>query len=174
MPTNTTDSLEPRKVDAEHGGEDRPARAAHTRALARQGDDGEPDAARSEVDERRQGMHGMTLEHEEIAGGNVARELTAPQDDAASREPLTRERRALQSRVGQKLAGFIGRPVSEWGLIGEGDTIKGHMLLLDLDTGDKVRAYDSHIVGKGKLYLNLRNVPQALADGDTIDQVLGA
>ena len=47
------------------------------------------------------------------------------------------------------------------------------MLLLDLNTGEKVRAMDGHRVNAGELYINLRNVPEALSQGDTVARVLG-
>lgn len=110
----------------------------------------------------------------EVAGGNIAKVLDPPIDPNRVNNPLTKERAALLSPIGQKLAGFIGRPPAEWGLLGPGDELRGHMLLLDLNTGEKVRGNDGHRVNPGQLYANLRNLPESLSTGDTIEQILGA
>jgi hypothetical protein len=110
----------------------------------------------------------------EVAGGNIRAVLEAPPDAAMVNRPMVKEQAAMASRVGRQIAGLVARPVTEWGVIGPGDTIRGHMLLLDMNTGEKVRAMDGHRVNKGELYMNLRNVPEALSTGDTIARVLGA
>jgi hypothetical protein len=110
----------------------------------------------------------------EVAGGNIAKVLDPPPDQSQLNTPLTRERAALLSPIGRKLAGFIQRPVAEWGVLVPGDQIRGHMLLLNLNTGEKVRAMDGHVLNAGELYANLRNLPESLSTGDTIDQVLSA
>jgi hypothetical protein len=110
----------------------------------------------------------------EIAGGNIAKVLDAPPGASRLSGPLTKEQAALQTPIFQKLAGIVARPPEMWGLIGPGETIRGHMMLLDLNTGEKVRGMDGHRVNEGELYANLRNLPEALSAGDTIDRVLGA
>jgi hypothetical protein len=109
----------------------------------------------------------------EVAGGNIEKLLKAPAAEGLAQRPLVKEQAALMSPIGQKVAGMLARPVTEWGVIGPGDRIKGHMILLDLNSGQKVRAMDGHIVNAGELYMNLRNAPEALSTGDTIDRVLG-
>jgi hypothetical protein len=121
------------------------------------------------------GPHGMnhpTIAGE-VGGGNIKAVLAPPTTPEVIHNPLTKEREALLSPVGLKLAGVVGRPISEWGLLGEGDVVKGHMLLLDLHTGEKVRGQDQHKIGEGKLYANLRNFPEGLTTGDTIEKILG-
>lgn len=109
----------------------------------------------------------------EVGGGNLAKVLDPPPDLSKRNVPMVKERAAMLSPVGQKLAGFVNRPPTEWGLLGPGDTIRGHMFLLDLNTGEKVRAMDGHKINEGQLFANLRNFPEALASGDTIEQLLG-
>jgi hypothetical protein len=110
----------------------------------------------------------------EVAGGNITKLLAPPPSTETISRPMAKEQAAMKTKVGQQIAGLIARPVTDWGIIGPGDVVRGHMLLLDLNTGQKVRAMDGHRVNEGELYMNLRNVPEALATGDTIDQVLGA
>jgi hypothetical protein len=120
------------------------------------------------------GAGGMALSRGEVGGGNIKAVLEAPEALDAVPRAMAKEQAAMISKIGQKIGGLIGRPVTEWGVIGPGEIVRGHMLLLDLNSGEKVRAMDGHRVGKGELYMNLRNVPEALATGDTIDKVLGA
>jgi hypothetical protein len=111
----------------------------------------------------------------EVAGGNIAKVLDPPPGAGGSMNAaLTRERAALLSPVGRKLAPYIQRPPAEWGIIGPGDQIRGHMLLLNLNSGEKHRAMDGHVVNDGELYLNLRNLPESLSTGNTIDQLLAS
>ena len=110
----------------------------------------------------------------EVAGGNMAKVLDPPPDLSKANVPLVKERAALLSPIGQKLSGFINRPPNEWGLLGSGDTVKGQMFLLDLNTGEKVRAMDGHKINEGQLFANLRNFPEALSTGDTIEQLLSS
>lgn len=108
----------------------------------------------------------------EIAGGNIAKVLDPPPDTSTLNAPLTKERAALLSPIGRKLAAFIGRPPEMWGLLTAGDTVRGHMLLLDLNSGEKVRGMDGHRINEGQLFANLRNLPESLSAGDTIDKLL--
>jgi hypothetical protein len=121
------------------------------------------------------GANGLALPAAgEVGGGNIAKLLDAPPTLDTLAQPYVREQAAMASNVGKQIAGLTGRPVTEWGVYGPGDTVRGHMLLLDLNTGQKVRAMDGHRINQGELYMNLRNVPESLAAGDTIDRVLGA
>src|SRR5678816_1988278 len=97
----------------------------------------------------------------EVAGGNIKKVLEPPPSADLVQRPLVKEQAAMVTKVGQQIAGLIARPVTEWGVIGPGETIRGHMLLLDLNSGEKVRAMDGHRVNAGELYMNLRNVPEA-------------
>lgn len=119
------------------------------------------------------GPFGLQLSGGEIAGGNIAKVLDPPPDLSKANVPLVKERAAMLSPIGQKVSAYIHRPPSEWGLLGPGDTVKGHMLLLDLNTGEKVRAMDGHKIGEGQLFANLRIFPEALSTGDTLEQLLG-
>lgn len=119
------------------------------------------------------GPHGTALPAVgEVAGGNIVKTLAPPPPADSITRPMVKEQAAMRTKIGQQIAGLIARPITEWGVIGPGDTVRGHMLLLDLNTGEKVRAMDGHRVNAGELYMNLRNVPEALATGDTIARVL--
>ena len=119
------------------------------------------------------GAYGMALPTAgEVAGGNLKAVLEPPPTTDLVNRPLTKEQAAMQTKVYQRIAGLVARPPSEWGLIGPGDTIRGHMLLLDLNTGEKVRGMDGHRVAEGGLYANLRNLPEALSTGDIIERIL--
>ena len=109
----------------------------------------------------------------ELAGGNIKRTLDPPSlTNESTGASVALQQAAFRSRVAQRIAPYVGRPINEWGLIGEGETIKGHMILLDLNTGEKVRAMGGHKTAPGSLYANLRNFPVALAEGDTIEKIL--
>jgi len=119
------------------------------------------------------GAYGMALPTAgEVAGGNLKAVLEPPPTTDLLQRPFTKEQAAMQTKVYQRIAGLVARPPSEWGLIGPGDTIRGHMLLLDLNTGEKVRGMDGHRVAEGGLYANLRNLPEALSTGDIIERIL--
>lgn len=191
MPTNTTQSID-KDTAPGTGSAKNQAEANDPNRIASAGDP--PDAQRGVVladtttvkvidgqeaastDAKDSGAGGLAhpTAQGEIAGGNIAKVLASPIVADQVNTPMTKERAALLSPVGQKIAGMVGRPISEWGLLGEGDTVKGHMLLLDLKTGEKVRGLDQHKIGEGKLYANLRNLPEALTTGDTLEQVLGS
>lgn len=129
-------------------------------------------AAASEPGET--GPFGMALPQAgELHGGNIKAVLEPPPTDETAARPLTKERAAMLTPIYQKLAPFVNRPPSEWGIIGPGERIRGHMLLLNLHTGEKTRAMDGHRVNEGELYANLRQLPESLATGDTIEQILG-
>src|SRR4030095_4652806 len=120
------------------------------------------------------GIGGMALPSTgEIAGGNISKLLAPPPPAPTVSQKMANEQAAMKSDIGKQIAGLIARPVTEWGVLGPGDIVKGHMLLLDLNSGDKVRAMDGHRINAGELYMNLRNVPEALSAGDTIEKVLG-
>lgn len=108
----------------------------------------------------------------EIAGGNIKKVLEPPPDDTRLNVPMVKERAALLSPIYQKLAGAVNRPISEWGLLGPGDVVKGQMMLLDMKTGEKIRASDGHKINEGQLYANLRIFPEAMSQGDTIEKML--
>ena len=106
--------------------------------------------------------------------GNVKRVLEAPPAET-SRTYGTAHTvlvRAASTRVAQLLASLVQRPLTEWGLLVEGDEVKGHMDLLDLNTGEKVQALPGHRIGKDGLFANLKNFPQFLGEGDTIERIL--
>jgi hypothetical protein len=110
--------------------------------------------------EQETGVGGLALPATgEVGGGNIKKLLAAPPSSLQSLTPMAKEQAALASPIGKQIAGMLARPVTEWGVIGPGDLVKGHMLLLDLNSGEKVRGMDGHRVNAGELYMNLRNAP---------------
>src|SRR5205807_5193174 len=71
----------------------------------------------------------------EMGGGNIAQTL-APRP-ATNTAILTQQRleRAATSQVVQRFGSLVNRPLLEWGLVGQGDVVAGHMILVDLDNG---------------------------------------
>lgn len=137
-----------------------------------------PDPTQTDIEELQKqaetGAGGLALPSVgEVGGGNITKLLKAPPTTTLAQRPLVKEQAALASPIGKQIAGMLARPVTEWGVLGPGDRVKGHMLLLDLNSGQKVRAQDGHIVNEGELFMNLRNAPEALSSGDTIDRILG-
>lgn len=138
----------------------------------------QPDPTTTDAEElqasQETGVGGLALPRTgEVGGGNIKKLLAAPPVSNPLATPLAKEQAALKSPIGQKIAGMLARPVTEWGVLGPGDIVKGQMLLLDLNSGEKVRGQDGHRINKDELYMNLRNAPEALSTGDTIDRVLG-
>ena len=57
--------------------------------------------------------------------------------------------------------GFLGNDVQrnllDWGLVGQGDVVVGHMILVDLDSGEKVRVMPGTRIEEDRLFANTRN-----------------
>ncbi|MPZ68605.1 MAG: hypothetical protein GEU71_03655 [Actinobacteria bacterium] len=130
---------------------------------------GQPAAAKTEdLDDARRGAGGITLATREIGGGAIAEEHRAPEPEAEA-DPrvvaMERQRRAAASKVAREFGAVIGRPVTDWGLMGKGDRVRGHMILVDLESGKKERFLPGSRIEEDRLYANTRNFPVALVTG---------
>jgi hypothetical protein len=140
------------------------------------GDTSENPASRSDPDEAAvDASTGMLLPNREIAGGAI-REVLEPEPDPQTprRDLAALAMRAAGSAVSQKAGGAIGRPVSDWGLLTKGDRISATMILVDLDTGQKVEIMGGNVteLKDDRLFANARNFPQALVEGDTLERLV--
>lgn len=99
---------------------------------------------------------------EPIGGGAPATELHAVAEIAPADDTRTvLERRAARSALMQAwltVAG-IARPVAEWGLLGQGAEIAGHMGLVDVESLARVRAFPGAVIAEDRVFANARNIP---------------
>lgn len=108
----------------------------------------------------------------DVVGGNIAETLNQPLDAA----PRDRDRasrillRAAGAKGYQKIASMV-RPLDELGLVGQGDTVIGHHVLIDLDTLAKVEVTDRWQIGEDRIFCNSQQIPKALAHGDTLESL---
>jgi hypothetical protein len=140
-----------------------------------------PEGAQAEAtppDQQRQGALGMQLpQMGEIGGGAVTAEI--PPEDTPGTDPnhiFNLQRLAGGSQFAQQV-GLWGRPVDEWGLVGKcddpdckGDVWRGHGLLLDINSLEKVRAHDGARLDEG-VFVNVRNFAHGVMAGDVKDNL---
>lgn len=115
---------------------------------------------------------GLTAE-EDVVGGNVAESFSTPVTGAARDTNRARRLmlRAAKARGVQRVGALVGRPLDEWGLVGEGDRVLGHYMLIDLDTLKKVEVIDEWVVEGDRIFANAQQWPKALVHGDTLEKL---
>lgn len=135
-----------------------------------------PEAVTTNPDDERIGATGLLLASNEIGGGAI-READRPVEAAApedARARLVRIRsHATRSAGFARLLALSGRGVTEVGLFTKGDTIAGHMILLNTDTLEKVRFTDQKIEEDG-VFANTRDLADSLVTGDVKDALKAA
>jgi hypothetical protein len=100
-----------------------------------------------------------------VATGGITRTLApSPQQQAASQGSLIE--RYLQSAVHRAFGGAIGRGPTDLGLVGKGHVVTGQMVLMDTESGELHRALPGARIDEDKVYINTRNLPEWLAEGD--------
>jgi hypothetical protein len=57
-----------------------------------------------------------------------------------------------------------------WGLVGLGDELNGHFVLIDLDTLEKVVVGEHWVIDQDKVFANAQQWPKALVQGDTLQK----
>lgn len=135
-----------------------------------------PEAVTTKPDDERVGTAGLVLAGAEIGGGAVREadrpEETAPPEDGRTRLARIRSQ-AARSGGFTRLLALSGRGVTEVGLFTKGDTIAGHMILLNTDTLEKVRFTDQKIEEDG-VFANTRDLADSLVTGDVKDALKAA
>lgn len=110
----------------------------------------------------------------DILGGGIKETLNIPV--TAATKDRTREQRitlrAAKAAGTKALAGVVGRPLDEWGLVGEGDEVVGHFILVDLDTLDKIEVIDRYKIEGDHIYANGQQLPKALMNGEALKELL--
>jgi hypothetical protein len=66
----------------------------------------------------------------------------------------------LDSKLYKRFGNAIGRGPTDLGLVGQGQVVTGHMILIDIDSGEFVRVMDGARLEDDKVYINSRNVPE--------------
>jgi hypothetical protein len=109
----------------------------------------------------------------DILGGEIKETVnipvTAPTKDRTRMQRLLI--RAARAPGTAKLSVVSGRPLDTWGIVGEGDEVVGHFILVDLDTLDKIEVIDRYKVEGDHVYANAQNLPKALVAGDGLKQL---
>lgn len=109
----------------------------------------------------------------DILGGGIKETVnipvtTPPKDRTRAQRLIIRAAKAAGTK---KLAGIVGRPIDEWGLVGEGDEVIGHFILVDLDTLEKIEVIDRWKVEGDHIYANAQQLPKALVAGEGLQEL---
>jgi hypothetical protein len=113
------------------------------------------------------------MDTRDIVGGNIKETVNVPVT-AAPKDRLRMQRlliRASKAAGTQKLALVTGRPLDEWGLLGEGDRVVGHFVLIDLDTLEKIEVKEEYTVEGDRVLANSQQIPKLIAFGDGLKQL---
>jgi hypothetical protein len=111
--------------------------------------------------------------NKDILGGGIKETInipveTAPKDRTRMQQLMIR---AAKAKGTQKLAPLVGRPLDEWGLVGKDDEVRGHFILVDLDTLDKVEVIDYWKIDQDRVFANAQQLPKLLVMGDGLKQL---
>jgi hypothetical protein len=106
-----------------------------------------------------------------VTGGITRTLAPTAQPQPASQGSLIE--RYLQSAVHRAFGGSIGRGPIDLGLIGQGHTVTGHMVLMDAESGELHRALPGARIEEDRVYINTRNLPEWLAEGDVGRRLVG-
>jgi hypothetical protein len=116
------------------------------------------------------------IDQRDIIGGGISHTLNTPV--TAATKDRTRQQdimvRASKAAGTRKLAGVVGRPLEEWGLVSGGDRLVGHFILVDLDTLDKVEVGPDEWTipaDEQKVYANAQQLPKLLVAGDGLKKL---
>jgi hypothetical protein len=113
------------------------------------------------------------IDTKDILGGGIKETVNVPVTAAA--KDKTRQQkliiRAAKAAGTKRLAGVVGRPLDEWGLVGEGDKVVGHFILVDLDTLDKIEIIDEYTIEGDHVYANAQQLPKLLVQGEGLKQL---
>lgn len=123
--------------------------------------------------ERREG--GLTGSFD-VVGGNIAETVNQPLDTLPRGPNRTQDLliRASQAKGTSRLLAAGARPVDTWGLVGKGDTVTGHFVLVDLETLEKVEVIDRWQIDQDRIFANSQNLPKALMHGDGLEKLARA
>jgi hypothetical protein len=94
----------------------------------------------------------------------------APKDMTRAARLMLKAAKAMAKHPG--LGALVGS-ADTWGLVGLGDELHGHFVLIDLDTLDKVVVGEHWVVDVDKVFANAQQWPKALMVGDTLKKVAG-
>jgi hypothetical protein len=94
----------------------------------------------------------------------------AAKDTTRAARLMLRAAKAMAKHPG--LGSLVGS-ADTWGLVGLGDEVVGHFVLIDLDTLEKVVVGDRWVIDEDKVFANAQQWPKALVQGDVLKQVAG-
>ena len=139
------------------------------------GQDQEVTAAATNPDQVVTGAAGQRLPAEggEL-GAPFVRETLAPKPVQTQPAPAALVERWLKSPLYRALAPAIGRGPLDLGLIGKDQTVIGHMILMDAESGELVRVLPGTKIEDDRLFVNTRNLPEFLvANPDLAKSAVG-
>ena len=104
----------------------------------------------------------------EMGASGVTEVLTPKQSERAD-EPDVVER-YLDSKVYKEHGAAFGRGPPDLGLVGKGHVVAGHMILMDVDSGDFVRVMPGTKLEDDRVFLNTRNRPPWMIEKPEVGQ----
>jgi hypothetical protein len=116
---------------------------------------------------------GGSIDERDVVGGNIKEQVNQP-SSGTKRDSTRAERllvRAAKAAGTQKVAALVGRPITEWGLVGLGDELNGHYVLIDLDSLEKVEVIDRWVINDDRIFANSQQWPKPLVHGDTLERI---
>ena len=129
-------------------------------------------AAKSEV----QVEEGGGLASNDLMAGKIAQTINQPSGGA--QKDTTRAAR-LMIRAAKAMGKHAGLATllpsaDTWGLVGQGDELNGHYVLIDLDSLEKVVVTERWVIDEDRVFANAQQWPKALVQGDTLQKAAAA
>jgi hypothetical protein len=119
------------------------------------------------------GAAGQVISGNYEMGGRGVTETHSPRPVEAPRSQANLVERYLQSPLHRSLGTAIGRNPTDLGLVGQGHVVVGHMILMDAESGELHRFLPGTRVEDDRVYVNTRNLPEVLVEGDLARKALG-
>lgn len=115
------------------------------------------------------------MDTRDVVGGGIKETVNIPVT-AAPRDRTRQQKLLIQAanaKGTRKLAGIVGRPLEEWGLVGAGDRVIGHFVLVDLETLDKIEVTDEWRIPDDdkRVFANAQQLPKLLVQGEGLKQL---
>lgn len=114
------------------------------------------------------------IDTRDILGGNIAETVNIPveapaRDRTRQMELMLRASRAAGTKKLRET--LVSRPLEEWGLVGKGDELRGHYILVDLDSLEKVEVIDYWKIDEDRVFANAQQLPKLLMRDNALEQL---
>jgi hypothetical protein len=119
---------------------------------------------------------GGGLASNDLMAGKIAQTINQP--SAGAVKDTTRQAR-LMLRAAKAMSKHAGLatllpPADTWGLVGQGDELNGHYVLIDLESLEKVVVTERWVIDEDRIFANAQQWPKALMQGDTLQKAAAA